>query len=121
MASRVILLADDDDMLLDLMKGVLEDEGHIVLTASDGAAAARKAAERSPHLVVLDVDMPLMGGFGALEALKADMRTRRIPVVMLTAHKSEQHVRRAVELGAVGYIAKPFTAEGLLQRIRRFL
>jgi CheY-like chemotaxis protein len=121
MLTRLILVADDDPMLVTLVRAVLEAAGHSVVSAHDGPSALRRAMERLPDLILLDGQMPGMDGIDVLRALKSDLRTARIPVVMLTARKAEEQVRRAVELGAAGYVTKPFEAEDLPRRIARHL
>lgn len=112
-----ILIADDDDILVDLIRFRLLGAGHEVVSASDGEIALQLAISGSPDLIVLDAMMPILSGMEALIALKRDVNTSRIPVIMLTARKGEADIVRALEAGAADYLTKPFIPNELLSRI----
>lgn len=116
-ASTDVLVVDDEDALVQLIRVHLEAAGHGVRTASDGVAALAALRERAPDVLVLDVVMPRMDGWHVLDALAADPRLADVPIVMLTALSGERDVIRAHLTGAVGYVTKPFQRPELLAAV----
>ncbi|MCL2638483.1 MAG: response regulator [Oscillospiraceae bacterium] len=112
-----ILAVDDEKANLDLLIHILKDT-YIVYPAKSGEAALKKAAEIQPDLILLDVIMPEMNGFEVLEKLKADDLTQHIPVFFITALNNTEDEKRALGLGAVDYIVKPFNADMVKVRIK---
>ncbi|WP_052667781.1 response regulator [Nitriliruptor alkaliphilus] len=112
-----VLVIDDEPALSELVAANLAAAGHRVRTAPDGRAGLAAVAERRPDVVVLDVMMPVLDGWGVLEALAEDPSTAELPVVMLTALSSEQDVIRAHLTGAVHYLTKPFEVSALLTTV----
>jgi CheY-like chemotaxis protein/DNA-binding CsgD family transcriptional regulator len=112
-----ILVVDDEPALSALVARVLGADGHRVRTAGDGRAGLVAVAEQRPDVLVLDVMMPGLDGWGVLESLAADPTTAELPIVMLTALSSEQDVIRAHLTGAVRYVTKPFEVDELLRTI----
>ncbi len=117
----VILLADDDDILAELVRHHLERNGHQMLLAGDGEAALQLAQEHLPDLVILDAMMPIQGGIETLRLLREGDRTAQIPVMMLTSRKSEDDVVGALKLGANEYVTKPFRPQELAARVEALL
>ena len=114
------LVIDDDKLLLRLVELNLAKLGIKVMQADNGRDAIRLALEEKPDLILLDIMMPQMDGFEVIRQLKAIKETSSIPVVMLTAKSNPEDRERCQELGAVGYITKPFRLEelrGLVQKI----
>jgi DNA-binding response OmpR family regulator len=114
-----VLLADDDPLLLDLLRRQLSSKRFDVLTAPDGAVALELAEKHRPDVVVLDERMPKLSGFDVLRAIRADPALARTLVIMLTARRRQEDVLAAFALGAHDYVAKPFRPEDLIARIRR--
>lgn len=112
-----ILIADDDPILVEILKFRLEGAGHSVVVARDGGLALEAARENRPDLIVLDSMMPIMSGPAVLAALKADPELRNVPVVMLTARNGEADIVAALKGGAAEYLTKPFIPQELLVRI----
>ncbi|MBN2639772.1 MAG: response regulator [Bacteroidales bacterium] len=113
-----ILAVDDMKVNLDLISQVLgQMEDSIVVTASDGKTAIRKAKANQFDLILLDVMMPEMDGFAVCKTLKNDTMTREVPVIFLTALSDPQNIQKAFHAGAVDYISKPFSREELLSRV----
>ncbi|QSB46219.1 response regulator [Altererythrobacter sp. FM1] len=112
-----ILIADDDPILVEILKFRLEGAGYSVVAASDGAQALETAKEIRPDLIVLDSMMPIMSGPAVLTALKADPDLKDIPVVMLTARNGEADIVAGLKSGAAEYLTKPFIPQELLVRI----
>jgi DNA-binding response OmpR family regulator len=113
-----VLVVDDDPELVDLLKYVLGRAGYAVVSAADGAQAMRVFAEERPHLVVLDVSLPVQSG---LEVCRQIYAARPTPVIMLSANADEDTIVRALRLGADDYMTKPFSARQLIARIEAIL
>ena len=97
------------------------DKDHIVLEATNGEEAVNIAKEQKPDLILMDLMMPKMDGYTACFRIKADQVTKRIPVVMLTGVGHELNKKFAMEMGADGYITKPFTIKELMDVIAPLL
>ena len=120
MDKQKILIADDEQGIRLIISRLLEEE-YIVLEAADGEEAIDIAKGQQPVLILMDLMMPKMDGYAACLSIKADQATKGIPVVMLTAVGHELNKKYAKEMGADGYITKPFTRESLLEEMRRLL
>jgi len=105
--ARILVVDDSPDVRLALAT-ILEDEGHEIIEAEDGDQVFDLAVAESPDLVLLDVMMPRVNGFDALASLKADTRTSKIPVIMVTAKGRPEDMAMARSLGAAEYITKPW-------------
>jgi DNA-binding response OmpR family regulator len=120
-ARPLVLVADDDDDIRQLVKFRLERAGYEVVDARDGEEALRLAIERRPDLAVLDVMMPKLTGYDVTQRLRASEETKRIPVILLTARVQEADVARGFEVGADDYIKKPFSPQELRARVQAIL
>ena len=109
-----VLIADDEDSVVELVRVTLEDERVRVIMARDGVAALALADEIAPDRVFLDVHMPGHDGVEVCRRLRADARFTRTPIVMLTAATRPEDVRRGLEAGATEYLTKPFSPVRLL-------
>ena len=112
-----ILAVDDDEKALRLIEALLTPHGYEVITAQDGGEAITTMTSTKPDLVLMDVFMPKMDGYTALGAIKNDAATREVPVVMVTAADQELNRILAEQLGAAGYITKPFKSPEILNII----
>ncbi len=112
---RPILVVDDDPEILAMLRDFLESEGLAVRTASNGAEALDALTELVPSLILLDMRMPVLDGWGFAKEYRE--RHHSYPIVVMTAAESAR--RWAEEIGATGYIAKPFDVNELLQTIER--
>lgn len=110
-----ILIADDQPQIRNLVKSMLSE--YLVLQASSGEEALRVVRESRPDLVIMDILMPGMDGLTACSQIKADPATAGIPVLVLTIIDHDLNRRFANNLGADGYVTKPFTAEQLRQAV----
>lgn len=115
MDMSTLLLADDDDMIVDVLKQQFEREGYTVLVAGDGVEVLSLAHTANPDLVLLDVMMPKLQGWEVCRELR---RTSAVPILMLTARGEEMDRVLGLELGADDYIVKPFSFRELLARVR---
>jgi len=117
-----ILVVDDDQMSTTLLKQLLERHGYSRVTGiTDSLKALETCAAFDPDLILLDLMMPNMDGFAVLEALRADISERFLPVVVLTADISEDAKARALEAGATDFLVKPVSQTEALLRIRNLL
>ena len=116
-----ILVADDDDLLCEVLRFKLENMGHTVLVVTDGATALSSARNEDFDVLILDSMMPALSGMEVLQSLKSDPATSKLPVIMLTARRSEDDVVRALRAGAADYLTKPFMPEELALRIATVL
>jgi DNA-binding response OmpR family regulator len=118
---RTVLVADDDEDILQLVSFRLERAGYTVVTAADGPQALAAAREHRPDLAVLDVMMPGLNGYEVTRQLRADPATEAIPVILLTARVQEADVSRGFEAGADDYLRKPFSPQELRSRVQAIL
>lgn len=116
-----ILIVDDEDDVVGLLQLVFETNGFLARTAGNGKAAVASAYENPPDVIVLDVMMPEMDGWQVLKILKGDERTRRIPVVMLSARAERRDKMIGLQEGADAYIAKPFSPSEVVQEVKDLL
>lgn len=120
-ATALVLVADDDRDIRELVAFRLSRGGYEVITAEDGREALELARSRQPALAVLDVMMPRLNGYEVTRALRAGEATRPIPVILLTARVQETDVARGFEAGADDYLKKPFSPQELLARVHAIL
>ena len=121
MAKKSILVVDDEEDILELIKYNLTREGYSVVCASSGEEGLELARTAQPDLVVLDLMLPGLDGLDICKMLKSDTKTRHISVIMLTAKGNDSDVVIGLELGADDYVVKPFSPRVLLARIKTAL
>ena len=116
-----VLIAEDEPGILESLDFILRRAGWTISSATDGDAALAAARQLSPRVLVLDLMLPKLSGFEVLKQIKADQATRDIPVLMLTA-KGQQRDRQIVEeLGADGFVTKPYANDDVVGAVRRLL
>ena len=111
-----VLVVDDDTSILDTVTAILSGEGYDVVSAATGQEALDAVAHKQPLLILLDMRMPIMDGWAVARALRAQGNS--VPIVVMTAAESAK--RWADEVGAEGYLAKPFGLDELLSIVERF-
>ena len=117
-----ILLVEDDEFLAELYATKLNLEGFEVSLASDGEKGLKLIKEKNPDLVLLDIIMPKMDGFEVLKQIKADKKTKSIPVILLTNLSQKDEVKKGLELGAVDYLIKAhFMPSEVVKKIKSAL
>ena len=116
--AKTILVVDDEERLVSLLKAYLTQEGFRVVTADNGRAALFQARQEEPDLIVLDIMMPEMDGY---EFMRLNSRERDTPIILLTAKIEESDKVLGLELGADDYVTKPFSPRELTARIRAVL
>ncbi|MBI3762220.1 MAG: response regulator [Chloroflexi bacterium] len=119
--TRTVLIADDDASLRLLVSTTLADDSLELLEAPDGQQALALARQRRPDLILLDVSMPGLTGLEVCRALKANLPTARVPVVMLTAQGQDSDRERGLAAGAAAYLTKPFSPLQLLHLVEGLL
>ena len=117
----LVLAADDDPDILELVSFRLERSGYTVIKAHDGEEALRLALERKPDLAVLDVMMPKLDGFELTRRLRQEEATRGMPIILLTARAQDTDVQQGFNAGADDYIRKPFSPQELRMRVQAIL
>lgn len=121
MTKKKILIVEDEESLLKLESILLTSRGYEVVGAADGAAALEKAVSTRPDLIILDIMLPKIDGFEVCRRIKQDPETAHIPVMMLTAKKSEQDCDRGKAAGASAYVTKPFKSARIIEIIQGLL
>ena len=116
-APTTVLIADDDEDILELVSLGLSGHGYDLVLARDGAAALATARERKPAVALLDVAMPELDGYEVTSALKNDPATKDTVVILFTARAQESDVEKGYAAGADDYITKPFTLKTLQTRV----
>ncbi len=120
-AKETILIVDDEEDIIELIKYNLKNEGYSVLKAKTGEQAMELVNRSRPDLIVLDLMLPGIDGLKVTKHLKNSEQTNDIPIVMLTAKGEESDIVTGLELGANDYISKPFSPKVLIARIRAIL
>jgi CheY-like chemotaxis protein len=120
-ASSKVLLVDDEDSLRKVMRDLLEREGYVVTEARDGVQALDQVDRVGPDIIVLDLNLPGLDGYGVLSHLRSRPATANIPVIVLTAKGDEDNEVRVFELGADDFLTKPFRARALSARLEAVL
>jgi len=116
-----ILYIEDDAELRSMVHRLLTSHGFSVETAEDGLDGVGKALEIKPDLILLDIYLPRLDGFGVLERLKGDPDTNAIPIVAISAWPTGDNRRRVQEAGAVDFVAKPFQVDELVSLLQGHL
>jgi two-component system alkaline phosphatase synthesis response regulator PhoP len=111
-------VVDDEPQVVWMLRFSLEAEGYQTLSARDGASALAEIREHHPRLMLLDVMMPIMDGWTVLEHLQAMPESDRPKVIVVSARASLRDKAKAIELGADAFVAKPFSVDDLLEKLR---
>jgi CheY-like chemotaxis protein len=117
----VILIADDRASSRELLRTVLERTGYAVLDAADGEAALEQARSGNPDLILLDLQMPKLDGYGVLAQLRAEERFRTLPILALTASAMSGDREKILGAGFTDYLSKPAGPERLREAVARLL
>jgi two-component system, cell cycle response regulator DivK len=120
MAAPQILVVEDNEKSMKLFRDVLLATGHRTLEATTGVRAVELATEHSPDLVLMDIQLPDIGGVEALVRLRADTRTASVPVVALTAQAMEGDRERFLAAGFDDYLSKPVNVTDLIATVQRY-
>ena len=116
-----ILIVEDNDTDVRLLKDILETRGYNILQTKEGLEAIDLAVVNLPDLILMDIQLPHMSGLEVTRRLRSDERSRRIPIVAVTAFAMGWHEREALDSGCDAYISKPISILGFLRTIESFL
>jgi two-component system, cell cycle response regulator DivK len=116
-----ILIIEDNDTDVRLLKDILETRGYNILQTKEGLEAIDLAVVNLPDLILLDIQLPDISGLEVARRLKGDDRSRRIPIIAVTAFAMAWHEREALDSGCDAYISKPISMLGLLRTVESFL
>ncbi|AOT08155.1 response regulator [Pseudoalteromonas luteoviolacea] len=116
-----VIVADDQPVIQKIISNILERRGFKVELANNGVEAVMKAKVMEPSLILLDIDMPIMDGFAALQAIKEVDGVKNVPVMMLTSHSDKEMIQSCIQHGAVDYVVKPTSAKILLGKILKVI
>jgi two-component system alkaline phosphatase synthesis response regulator PhoP len=116
-----ILIAEDERDIRDLITFTLRFAGYEVVAASNGEEAVTLALQEIPDLIISDVRMPRMNGYEACEKIKAEEKTKDIPVIFLSAKGQDAEIQTGLNVGAAEYLLKPFAPDQLTSRIQAVL
>ena len=120
-SGTTVVVADDDPVTTTLVERTLEGAGFRVIVAANGQAAMRAVISGKPSVLILDIGMPGMSGFDVLERLNILTSLPRPKVLVMSSGREAADVKRALDLGADDYLAKPFDPQDLLARVTRFV
>ena len=118
---KTILIVEDEPKNMTLTRDLLKISGYETIEAVDGKQGVEKAKSAKPDLILMDIMMPKMDGYSACREIKADQSTKNIPVVMLTAVGYDLNKKLAKQMGADGYVTKPFSRQQLIDVISPLL
>ncbi len=116
-----VLIAEDEETIVESLSFLMEKEGYDVRVATDGQTAISMIACDAPDMVLLDVMMPGCDGFEVVRAVRSDANTKLIPIMMLTAKTREVDRRKGLELGVDDFVTKPFSTRDVVSRVRALL
>lgn len=119
--SKSILAVDDSSSVRKMVKFALRTKGHEVVTAADGQEGLEKLMEGDYHLIILDINMPRLDGFGLLKQLKRMPERADIPILMLTTEGQEEDRDRALSMGVTTYMVKPFKPTELISTVEKMI
>ena len=118
---KKVLIADDEPNIVVSLEFLLQQGGYEVRTVSNGNEALRTAREFQPHLLLLDIMLPLRNGFEVCQLIRESPELKELKIIMLTAKGREAEVAKGLALGADAYITKPFATRELLETVRQLL
>ncbi|MCK5242882.1 response regulator [bacterium] len=121
MASKRIIIVDDDPGIVELFQDILEGKGYEVQTFHRGWEALQAVSRQRPDLMILDIMMPRVNGYEVCQIMKENPKTKQIPVIFLTALSHQEALRLAAEGGADDFLVKPCTPERLIRHVERHL
>ena len=120
MADKTILVVEDNEMNMKLMRAVLKTGNYRMLEAMDAETGLRLVREHHPDLILMDIQLPGMDGLSATKIIKADPDLKDIPVFALTGFAMESDKEKAEDIGLAGYIVKPISVKGLLETLANY-
>ena len=120
MRRKTILVVEDNDLNMKLVKAILTPCGHEILTAEDAESGLRLAREHRPDIVLMDIQLPTMDGLEATRILKADPDLKDVPVIAITSYAMQEDRQKSLAAGCDGYISKPISPKHFLEKLSAF-
>lgn len=114
-----VLAIDDSRTIRNLVRKAMEEAGFACTTADDGVQGVERFAEVEPDVVITDINMPRMDGFGVIDAIRGGEANRSVPILVLTTESADELKSRARQAGATGWIVKPFEDKAIVSVVRR--
>ncbi len=118
---KKVLVIEDNDKNLYLMKFILEKMGHQVLDARDGAAGVRMAIDHLPDLILMDIQLPVMDGYEATRNIRKHAETKEIPIIAITSYAMVGDREKTLEAGCTAYVEKPIDPEAFIKVLEKYL
>lgn len=118
---KKILVVEDNETNLYMMRFLLEENGYQVIEARDGVEGVKLAAIEEPDLILMDIQLPLLDGYEATKQIKANEKTKHIPIIALTSYAMVGDKEKTLKAGCTGYIEKPINPETLIAEIKKYL
>jgi CheY-like chemotaxis protein len=118
---KTVLIAEDNAVNRELLRELLEMRGYAVVESCDGLEALQKIAEAPPDILLLDLDMPVLDGFGTIHKIRENPRSRSLPVLAVTAYAMQGDREKVLRSGFDGYLSKPINPGALYQELARLL
>ncbi|MGA3209368.1 MAG: response regulator [Syntrophales bacterium] len=115
--SKVILIVEDEPLNMKLFRDLLQVNGYVTFEARNGKQGVEMAREKQPDLILMDIQMPVMGGLEATRILKSDPVTASIPIIALTSSVMTGDRERAIQAGCDGFMSKPIDIHDLLEKV----
>ena len=119
--TKRILIVDDEEGLLVILRQALEERGYEVATAANAIDAGIEISGNLPSLILMDIKMPGIDGFQACEALKKNPKTKNVPIIVISALSDESDIRKAKKIGIADYFVKPIDIEKLIRRFNEII
>ncbi len=116
-----VLIAEDNAVNRELLRELLEARGYTVVEACDGEEALRVIDQAQPDILLLDIGMPVLDGFGVVRALRANPRLAALPVLAVTAYAMQGDPEKILSAGFDGYLSKPVIARSVIEELERLL
>ena len=117
--SKTVLTVDDSRTMRDMLRVALSSAGYSVIQAEDGQHGLDVLAGSQPDVIITDINMPRLDGFGFIEGVRSDSRMRAVPILVLSTESDAEKKQRARAAGATGWIVKPFDPVKLVDAVRR--
>jgi two-component system cell cycle response regulator DivK len=120
MTKRILVVEDQEDNRR-IIRDLLTSAGYQLIEAADGEEGVRSAEAERPDLILMDIQLPVLDGYGATRRIKQNPELRHIPVIVVTSYALSGDEAKAIAAGSDAYVAKPFSPRQLLATIRKFL
>jgi two-component system cell cycle response regulator DivK len=120
MSKRILVVEDQDDNM-QILRDLLDSVGYEIIEARDGAEGVKVAKVERPDLILMDIQLPVLDGYEATRQIKADPALRAIPIVVVTSYALSGDEAKARDAGCDGYVPKPYSPRQLLTKIRQYL